>query len=104
MKSTLSPTGLRGHDMTNEKLLRKLGGLLETNEDSDTKHIKKLRKVLHKLKKRQKELGTKLEQAKGEHERRKISQEIEVLKLQRKKGVVAYKSLKNALKKCTNVE
>jgi hypothetical protein len=82
--------------MTNEKLLGKLGGLLESSKKADAKHVKKLRKVLHKLKKRQKELGAKLEQVEGEHERRKITQEIEVLKLQRKKGVVVYKSLKKA--------
>jgi len=82
--------------MTNEKLLGKLSGLLESSKGADAKHIKKLRKVLRKLKKRQKELGAKLEQVEGEHERRKITQEIEVLKLQRKKGVVVYKSLKKA--------
>jgi hypothetical protein len=82
--------------MTNEKLLKKLGRLLETSAGADTKHIQKLRKVLHKLKNRQKELKAELEQVEGEHERRKINQEIEVLKLQRKKGVAVYKSLKKA--------
>jgi hypothetical protein len=82
--------------MTNEKLLKKLGRLLETSEGADTKHIKKLRKVLRKLKIRQKELNARLEQVDGEHQRRKINQEIEVLKLQRKKGVAVYKSLKKS--------
>jgi hypothetical protein len=83
--------------MTNEKLLKKLGRLLETSENANAEHIKKLRKVLHKLKNRQKELKAKLEQAGGEHERRKLNQEIEVLKLQRKKGVAVYKSIKKHL-------
>ena len=35
-----------------------------------------------------------LEGVEGKHERRKIEQEIEVLKLQRNKGVKVYKGLK----------
>ena len=82
--------------MTTEKLFEKLGTLLETREDADSKHIKKLRKVLRKLKKNQKELRASLEQVEGEHERRKIQRDIEVIKLQRKKGVKVYKELKHA--------
>jgi lysophospholipid acyltransferase (LPLAT)-like uncharacterized protein len=82
--------------MTNAKLFEKLGALLEIGDDADKKHIKKLRKVLQKLKKRQKELVAALEGTEGKHERRKIEQEIEVLKLQRKKGVKVYKRLKQA--------
>jgi hypothetical protein len=82
--------------MANDKLFEKLGALLETEEDADKKHIKKLRKVLQKLKKSQKELHASLDQIDDEHERRKIKQDIEVLKLQRKKGVKVYKELKQA--------
>ena len=84
--------------MTNEKLFEKLGSLLETSEDADKKHIKKLRKVLQKLKKSQKALQAGLDEVQDDHERRKIKQEIEVLKLQRKKGVKVYKALKQAAK------
>lgn len=87
--------------MTNEKLFEKLGTLLATRDDADQKHIKKLRKVLQKLKKNQKELTASLEQIEGEHERRKIMREIEVLKLQRKKGVKIYKELKLANSQAT---
>ena len=83
--------------MTNAKLFEKLSALLEIRQDADKKHIKKLRKVLQKLKKRQKELSASLEAIEGEHERRKIKQDIEVLTLQREKGVVVYKKLKRAL-------
>ena len=82
--------------MTNAKLFEKLGTLLELGDDADKKHINKLRKVLQKLKKRQKELVASLNGAEGKHERRKIEQEIEVLKLQRNKGVKVYKRLKQA--------
>ncbi|RLA47095.1 MAG: hypothetical protein DRR04_04805 [Gammaproteobacteria bacterium] len=83
--------------MTNDKLFEKLSALLEVEDDTDKKHIKKLRKVLQKLKKRQKELHASLDQIEDEHERRKIKQNIEVLKLQRKKGVGVYKELKQTV-------
>jgi len=82
--------------MTNDKLFEKLGALLETRDDADKKHIKKLRKVLQKLKKGQNELYASLDEIDDEHERRKIKQDIEVFKLQRKKGVKVYKELKQA--------
>jgi hypothetical protein len=82
--------------MTNAKLFEKLAALLEIEDDANKKHIKKLRKVLQKLKKRQKELQAGLEEIDGEHERSKIEKDIEVLKLQRKKGVKVYKKLKQA--------
>ena len=85
--------------MTNAKLFEKLGKLLDLSADADKKHIKKLRKVLQKLKKNQKQLVASLEQADGEHERRKIKQDIEVLKVQRKKGIKVYKELKQATAK-----
>ena len=55
--------------------------------------------MLHKLKSKQHKLKEELEEATAERDQRKLSQEIEVLKLQREKGVVAYKSLKKGLKK-----
>lgn len=82
--------------MTNAKLFEKLGSLLENSEEADRKHIKKLRKVLRQLKKNQKALEAGLVNIEGIHERRKIVQDIEVLQLQRKKGVKVYKSLKKA--------
>lgn len=82
--------------MTNAKLFEKLSALLEVGDDADQKHIKKLRKVLKQLKQNQRELSDKLETLEGEHERRKVKQDIEVLKLQRKKGVKVYKDLKQA--------
>jgi len=82
--------------MTNDKLFEKLGALLEIEDDTDKKHIKKLRKVLQKLKKSQKELHASLDLIDDEHERRKIKQDIEVLKKKKKKGVKVYKELKQA--------
>ena len=82
--------------MTHEKLLERLGNLLETAEEADKKHIKKLRKVLQKLKKKQQELLISLGENDDESERRTIANKIQVIKLQRKKGAKVYKALKQA--------
>jgi predicted nucleic acid-binding Zn-ribbon protein len=82
--------------MTTTELLKKLHKLTENVERADKKQIKQLRKTLRKLKSKQSKLKEKLEDTTGEHEARKIKQEIEVLKLQRTKGVRIYKELKRA--------
>jgi hypothetical protein len=63
-------------------------------EDADREQIKKLRKVLKALKSDQEKLQLKLAEAEGEHERRKLSQKLEVIRLQREKGVELYQTLK----------
>jgi peptidoglycan hydrolase CwlO-like protein len=82
--------------MKARKLLDKLNTLTGLGEDADKKQVKQLRKVLHALKEKQTQLNEKLEQAEGEHERRKIKQQLEVIQRQRAKGVEVYKSLKAA--------
>jgi hypothetical protein len=81
--------------MTNAKLLEKLRNLTKNTEKADKEHIKKLRKVLHKLKKRKQKLADDLKEVGDDHDRQRIEQEIEVLQLQRKKGVEIYKRLKS---------
>ena len=80
--------------MSREKLYKKLGKLIDRDEDIDRKQLKELRQVLRQLKQKQKELANRLDQADGRHEQRKLTQDIAVLKLQRKKGVAVYKVLK----------
>lgn len=80
--------------MTNNKLLDKLKTLTKNTKATDKEHIKKLRKVLDKLKKRQLKLKADRKDTKGSKDRQKIEQEIEVLQLQRQKGVKVYKRLK----------
>ena len=84
--------------MTNAELFAKLRTLIEDASNADKKHIKKLRKVLRKLKHRQNELRDSLEGTDNLQTRRKIEQEMEVLTLQRGKGVEIYKQLKQARK------
>ena len=80
--------------MKSAKLLEKLRNLTNDTEKVDKEHIKKLRKVLHKLKKRQQKLADDLQEVDDDQDRQRIEQEIEVLQLQRKKGVDVYKRLK----------
>ncbi len=82
--------------MTTAKLFERLSKLLESQAEADKKHIKKLHEVLKKLKKRQKQLKVELEDAEGGHQQRRIKQEIEVINLQRHKGVGVYKTMKRA--------
>ena len=84
--------------MTNTKLFDKLRGLIENANDADKKHIKTLRKVLHKLKDRQRNLEHSLQDVDSEHERQKIEQAIQVIRLQRHKGAEVYHQLKQDLK------
>jgi len=80
--------------MKNGKLVEKLRNLTNNANNVDKEHIKKLRNVLRKLKKRQHKLAAKRQEAENDHDRQKIDQEIEVLQLQRTKGVEVYKRLK----------
>lgn len=82
--------------MATSKLLEKLRALLQNPDKADKEHIKKLGKVLKKLKKRQQKLAEQLQHLDGDDDRQKIEQEIEVLRLQRHKGVEVYKRLKEA--------
>ena len=84
--------------MGTPKLLDKLNKLMGLDDKASKKEIKKLRKVLGDLKKKQVKLTEKLENAEGEHERRKLKQQIEVITRQRQKGVELYQSLKQARK------
>ena len=80
--------------MTNAKLFAKLRSLMETADNADKKHIKNLRKILHKLKDRQHELEQSLEESSSPDRQAKIRKEIDVIRLQRGKGVKVYQKIK----------
>jgi hypothetical protein len=82
--------------MKRKKLLEKLGTLLAKGTDANKDEVAKLREVLKALKSKQTDLQDKLEDAHGDHERRKIRKQIEVIRRQREKGVEVYKSIKQA--------
>lgn len=80
--------------MKREKLLRKLQFLLDKSSDADQKEIEKLHKVVKQLKHKQKDLEHRLEDVADEAEQRKLRQDIQVIRLQRKKGAALYRQLK----------
>ena len=80
--------------MNNSKLFDRLRSLMETADSADKKQIKKLRKVLHKLKDRQKELEQQLGEDANCANLDRIRQEIDVIKLQRSKGNAVYQKIK----------
>lgn len=80
--------------MKAKKLLKKLNKLTGLGESAGSKEIKKLHKVLRALKEKQEILRERLEQSEDEHEQRKITQQLEVIKRQREKGVEVYRQLK----------
>ena len=82
--------------MKRKKLLEKLNHLLKVGDQADKDQVSKLRSVLKALKEKQSDLQDKLEDAHGDHERRKIRNQIEVIKRQREKGAEVYKAIKEA--------
>ena len=78
--------------MKTSKLVATLQKLLQRPPE-ETK-IKKLRKTIKKLKAKQKELEDRLKHTHGKHDRKRLQQKIDVLKVQRRKGVEVYQRLK----------
>ena len=80
--------------MTRKKLLKKLQSLLEKSDAANQQDIEKLHKVIKALKRKQKALELRVAHAEDHDEQQKILKDIEVLKLQRKKGAAVYRQLK----------
>ena len=80
--------------MKTKELLHRLNSLIGRADQADKAQMKQLRKVLKSLKKRQDELKGELDSVDNAHDRRKLQQKIEVIQLQREKGVAVYKQFK----------
>lgn len=80
--------------MKTTKLLDKLGRLVESPEALGRERLKKLRKVVHELKDKQKKLEKELRKETDEEVRHNLQRSIEVVRTQRKKGAAVYKALK----------
>ena len=84
--------------MGTEKLLDKLGNLLDAKRHKQKKKHENLKKLLKKLKKRQ-EKHKKLLEAKQDPEgRKRIERTLKVIYTQRKKGIKLYKDISRELK------
>lgn len=79
--------------MSEKNLLDKLSRLVEKKNPNE-EHLEKLRKVLHKLKKKQKKLQEQLADL-PEDQRQEVARNIEIIKLQRTKGLEVFKSLRD---------
>ncbi len=82
--------------MKTSKLLVKLGALVETADDLDKQHLKKLCKVIRALKEKQKKIENELKQEADEAKRARLQRSIEVIRSQRKKGCESYAAMKQA--------
>ena len=81
--------------MGTEKLIEKMQGLLKLDREHLKKKRDKVRSLLHKLKKKQKDLEEKLKKEKDEEKKRRMQQNLKVIYAQRKKGIKLCKSLRN---------
>jgi hypothetical protein len=80
--------------MGTEKLIDKMHGLLKLDREQLKKKRDKVRSLLEKLKKKQKDLEEKLANEKDEEKKKRLEQNLKVIYAQRKKGIKLCKSLK----------
>lgn len=80
--------------MATKKLLAKLGRFLDADRASQRKEIDSIRKVLKKLKHKERDLREKLPKAPAGEERDEIAAKLEVIYAQRRKGLDRVKELR----------
>ncbi|MCB1789104.1 MAG: hypothetical protein KDJ27_05995 [Gammaproteobacteria bacterium] len=78
--------------MKTEKLIHRIQKLLQRAPE-ETK-LKKLHKTIKALRNKQKDLEQKLKRTQGKHARQRLQQKIDVLYVQRRKGIEVYRQLK----------
>lgn len=81
--------------MATEELLKKLAGLLDAKKSKQKKKYDNIKKLLKKLKQRQLYYKEQLKNELDPDERDRIARTLEVIKVQRKKGIRLCKELKN---------
>jgi hypothetical protein len=79
--------------MTTSKLLDRIKGMLKASPKKTKRS--ELCATIKKLKKKQKELEAKLDEASSKQDRRRLKQKIDVLRAQRQKGNKLYRKLKD---------
>ena len=80
------------------KLLRKLNRILSAEQKEQSEKYSSLKKVLKSLRTEKKRLAAELEKTTDEQEREAIATRLEVISVQRKKGLVLLKELKSQRK------
>ncbi|MBK1673096.1 hypothetical protein CKO35_07210 [Ectothiorhodospira shaposhnikovii] len=80
--------------MKTKKLLARLAGFLSADQTAQQKELKSIRKVLKKLKAKERDLNARLEQTPPGDEHGEIVQKLQVIYAQRRKGVERVRELK----------
>ncbi len=78
--------------MKTTRLIEKFQKLVSKSPEETP--IKKLHKTVKALKNKQKELEMRLKRTEDKHVRQRLKQKIDVLRVQRRKGIDLYKTLK----------
>jgi chromosome segregation ATPase len=76
-----------------EKVLKKLGKILDQDLEKQKEKRDKLRKLLKKLRKHNKYLEHEIEKTRDEKKRNQLEQELKILQVQRKKAVALCKEI-----------
>ncbi|MDO9269389.1 MAG: hypothetical protein Q7T96_09795 [Methylobacter sp.] len=81
-----------------EKLLHKLQAFFNTDRHKKRQHIEELRKILLKLKKKERKITLALQQINDDDLSKHYQTELEVIRIQRKKGIEVLQQLKERKK------
>ena len=79
--------------MKSKKLLEALGDLLDRKKSKKLKHLDELRTLLAKLEKKKVELQEKIPLEQNKHKLERLSKELEVIKVQKAKGLKTLRQL-----------
>ncbi|MGZ4968428.1 MAG: hypothetical protein ACXV8O_06540 [Methylobacter sp.] len=77
-----------------EKLLHKLQAFFNTDEHKKRQHIEQLRKILLKLKKKERAIAHSIQQMDDDNLSKHYQTELEIIRVQRKKGIEVLQQLK----------
>jgi fructose-1,6-bisphosphatase len=80
--------------MNKEKLLHKLQAFFDPAQKRKKRHREELKKILKSLKKKERKISDKIEQADDECLKKLYQTELEIIRLQRKKGIDVLQQLK----------
>lgn len=84
--------------MKKEKLLHKLQAFFDTDTHKKRQHIKELKKILIKLKKKERKIAHALLQTDADCLIKQYQTELEIIRVQRKKGIEVLQQLKERKK------
>ncbi|MCK9635656.1 MAG: hypothetical protein M0R41_05220 [Methylobacter tundripaludum] len=81
-----------------EKLLHKLQAFFDTDKHKKRQHIEELKKILLKLKKKERKIIRSMQQTDEDCLRKHYQTELEIIRVQRKKGIETLQQLKERKK------